>query len=151
MMNTLNLQCGTSNDSVIDLNLGHSSLNNHQTTDLTPLDHLVNSSSVEAFNFLTASNTTPTSSLNDYPPNIAISPGSCKSAFSCTSPGFCNFPSHNLENHLHNSNQCSNDLNFNPISISKPSTADFSQIIGFHNKGLLFQSEQVSFCVYITI
>jgi len=30
----------------------------------------------------------------DYPPNIAISPGSCKSPFCCTSPGFCNFPYH---------------------------------------------------------
>lgn len=141
-MNTLNLQCGTSNDSVIDLNFGHNSLtNHHQTTDLAPLDHLVNSPSVDTFNFLTASN--PVHNLNDYPPNIAISPGSCKSAFSCTSPGFCNFPSHNLENHLHNTNQCSNDLNFNPISVSKSSSSDFSQIIGFHNKGLLFQSEQV--------
>ncbi|CAK8694148.1 unnamed protein product [Clavelina lepadiformis] len=35
----------------------------------------------------------------DYPPNIAISPGSCKSPYCCTSPGFCNFPYHNYKNH----------------------------------------------------
>ena len=33
----------------------------------------------------------------DYPPNIAISPGSCKSPYCCTSPGFCNFPFHNYK------------------------------------------------------
>ena len=33
----------------------------------------------------------------DYPPNIAISPGSCKSPYCCTSPGFCNFPFHKFK------------------------------------------------------
>ena len=34
---------------------------------------------------------------NSFPPNIAISPGSCKSPYFCTSPGFCNFPFHNYK------------------------------------------------------
>ena len=34
---------------------------------------------------------------NEYPPNIAISPGSCKSPYCCTSPGFCNFPFHSFK------------------------------------------------------
>ena len=33
----------------------------------------------------------------DYPPNVAISPGSCKSPYCCTSPGFCNFPYHHYK------------------------------------------------------
>lgn len=36
-------------------------------------------------------------SSNDFPPNIAISPGSCKSPYCCTSPGFCNFPFHTFK------------------------------------------------------
>lgn len=39
-----------------------------------------------------------TSTTKDYPPNIAITPGSCKSPYCCTSPGFCNFPFHNYKN-----------------------------------------------------
>uniref|UniRef100_H2YIJ4 PNT domain-containing protein n=1 Tax=Ciona savignyi TaxID=51511 RepID=H2YIJ4_CIOSA len=60
----------------------------------------------------------------DYPPNIAISPGSCKSPFCCTSPGFCNFPYHNhtfsLTYFIHRNNQLATQCDAPRNEISSP-------------------------------
>ncbi|XP_039248382.2 uncharacterized protein LOC120326204 [Styela clava] len=58
------------------------------------------------------------SSPLEYPPNVAISPGSCKSPYSCTSPGFCNFPYHNHDNVFRSSQTCGH-------GISEPPKAQF--------------------------
>nr|CAB3243422.1 Fli/ERG4 [Phallusia mammillata] len=75
------------------------------------------------------------SSAGDYPPNIAISPGSCKSPFCCTSPGYCNFPYHN-HNHRNNSHSshldvlCSTatDLPHDPIQHTPPDPFQAEQV-----------------------
>ncbi|XP_078484079.1 transcription factor protein [Ciona intestinalis] len=59
---------------------------------VTPDVHASTTSSQDTRN---ADDVIMSSSGIDYPPNIAISPGSCKSPFCCTSPGYCNFPYHN--------------------------------------------------------
>ena len=56
---------------------------------------------------------TITSSATDYPPNVAISPGSCKSPYCCTSPGFCNFPFHHTKGRLHGTSN--GDVTYNGI------------------------------------
>ena len=54
----------------------------------------------------------------DYPPNIAISPGSCKSPYCCTSPGFCNFPFHKYKT-VHHSVSATRDVAHDVIEKQK--------------------------------
>jgi len=104
-MNTLNLSCES--ESLIDLNLPES-LSTDNNSD--QLQRSLDLSTTLHDHYRINGDIVSSSSTSDFPPNIAISPGSCKSPFCCTSPGYCNFPFHNIENRLQFSSTSTSDV-----------------------------------------
>ena len=98
----------------------HDTVSNQLELDLSLNHHLERqqSSSSTVQDCIRADDVIMSTSGGDYPPNIAISPGSCKSPYSCTSPGFCNFPFHKFKT-PHCATSTSRDITHDVLSKTK--------------------------------